>query len=133
LIPLILTLLLLTGCEQKNRRAPSEVSVVRPELKVNLKEKIGQSVEVTGLLVAVSTKATKEQDKWVGETTAKLECKEMTLTCTFPRSAEAAPVQLAPGVIDMRLLTVRGTVVSVESEGTATLADCVVVSDPIKR
>ena len=30
----------------------------------------------------------------------------------------------------MRLLTVRGTVVSVEPAGTATLADCVVVGDP---
>jgi hypothetical protein len=131
LILLISALLLLTGCERKTGVTPSKVAIVIPELKVNLKEKIDQDVEVTGFLIAVSVDGFKEQDKWVGETTAKLECKGMTLTCKFPRAPEP-PVRLIPGIVDMRLLTVRGTVVSVEPEGTATLVDCVVVHDPHK-
>ena len=89
-ILLISALLLLTGCERKNAGPPSRpgVAVVRPELKVNLKEKVGETVEVTGLLVAVSIDGTKEQDKWVGETTATLECKGMTLACKFPRATK---------------------------------------------
>jgi len=128
---LLISALLLKGCERKNGGTPFKVAVVRPELKVNLEEKIGQDVEVTGFLVAVTTAGTKEQEKWVGETAATLECKGMKLTCKFPRTTKA-PVQLIPGILDMRLLTVRGTVVSVETEGTATLTDCVVISDPHK-
>jgi hypothetical protein len=128
---LLISALVLTGCGQKHGAAPPKVSVARPELKMNLKEKLGQTVEVTGLLGAVSVSGTKEPDQWIGETTAALECKGMTLACKFP-PAPKAPVRLLPGVEDMRLVTVRGTVVSVEPEGTATLADCVVVSDPAK-
>ncbi len=130
---LLISALLLTGCERKDVGPPPKPALVRPELTVNLKEKLGQDVEVTGLLVGVSVDATKEQEKWVGETTVTLECKGMKLTCRFPR-ATRVPVQLVPGVSgsDMRLLTVRGTVASVEPEGTATLTGCAVVSDPAK-
>jgi hypothetical protein len=131
LILLIPALLLLAGCGRKDGDMPPKAAVVRPELKVNLKEKVGQTVEVTGLLVAVSTHGTKEQDKWVGEMTATLECKGVTLACKFPRATKAR-IHFLPGIEDVRLLTVRGTVVSVEPGGTATLADCVVVSDPRK-
>ena len=50
----------------------------------------------------------------------------MKLTCQFPRAA-SVPVRFLPGVSgsDLRLLTVRGTVASVEPEGTATLTGCV--------
>ena len=129
LLLLISVPLLLASCERKNEPTPSKLPATRPELKVNLKEKIGQAVEVTGLLVKVSTDETKQQDKWIGETTATLECKGMTLTCRFP-GVTKAPIQFAPGIADMRLVTIRGTVVSVEPEGTATLIECVVVSDP---
>jgi hypothetical protein len=130
---LLISALLLTGCERKDAGPPPKLVLVRPELTVNLKEKLGQEVEVTGLLVGVSVDAAKEQEKWVGESTVTLECKGMKLTCRFPR-ATRVPVQFAPGVpsSDMRLLTVRGTVVSVEPEGAATLAGCAVVSDPAK-
>ncbi len=130
---LLITALLLTGCERKDVGPVPKPSPVRPELKVNLNEKLGREVEVTGLLVSVSTDVTKEQEKWVGETTVMLECKGMKLTCHFPK-APKVPVQFVPGFSgsDMRLLTLRGTVVSVEPEGTATLTGCVVVSDPAR-
>ena len=133
LIPLVSALLLLTGCGRKDGDAPPKPALVRPELTVNLKEKLGTEVEVTGLLVGVSTNATKEQEKWLGETTVTLECKGMKLTCQFPQ-ATRVPVQFIPGLSgsDMRLLTVRGTVASIEPEGTATLTGCAVVSDPAK-
>lgn len=128
---LLAALLALAGCNPKNAGPPPKPPIPRPELNVNLKEKLGQEVEVTGVLVAVSVQATKERDQWVGETTATLECKGVTLTCEFPKAAKA-PLVLVPGVVDTRLVTVRGTVVSAEPAGAATLSDCVVVSDPHK-
>jgi hypothetical protein len=129
----LITALLLTGCEQKIADRPSKPAPTRPELKVNLKEELGREVELTGLLVGVSMDGTKEQEKWGGEATVQLECKGMTLTCRFPRAAKM-PVNFQPGLpgSDMRLVTLRGTVASVEPEGRATLTGCVLVSDPAK-
>ncbi len=127
----ISALLLLPGCGRKDGDTPPRAAVVRPELKVDLKEKVGQVVEVTGLLAAVSTDGTKEQDKWVGEMTATLECKGMTLECKFPRATKA-PDWFKLDIVGVRLLTVRGTVASVEPAGKATLTDCVAVGDPNK-
>jgi len=130
-ILLMSALSLLTGCPQNTRGTPSKVAMIRPELKVDLREKVGKVVEVTGLLVSVSTDGARERDEWVGVTTVTLGCKGVTLACTFPRAA-TPPVRFLPGVENMRHLTVRGTVVSVEPAGTATLSDCEVVSDPHK-
>ena len=127
---LTLTLLLLVGCERGGEPS-ARPAIPRPELTVNLNEKVGQEVEVTGVLVSVSIQATKKNAEWSGETTANLECKGMALTCRFPRTTTGPPIQmLRNGLPDVRLVTLRGTVVSVEPPGNATLAECVVVHDP---
>ncbi|HJZ54300.1 MAG TPA: hypothetical protein VKE74_05050 [Gemmataceae bacterium] len=130
LILLMPALLLLTGCGRKHENPNSLVAVEIPALKVDLDEKVGQPVEVTGRLVGVSVEGTKEQGVWVGEYTATLSCKRMTrgwvtVDCKLPRATKA-PDWFRPGRVD-GLLTVRGTVVSVGPGDKATLADCVVV------